>query len=595
MTNYKTPKNVIKKRIFFSFRTLKIVLFLFLHLSYSALFSQVHIDEIVWDSTIPNSSEFVGIIKIKNRSTSTFSLKNFELRLSNGSLDQIRNPRIIPILSKSLLCGDISILPNGLVAIKTPLDKNVQTILLKNSNSEIISAVSWGDEHLSYKAMESGVWQAGPTVAIQEKGSLVAVNEGKSWSDWIATKQTVSSCTDNPTERKSQVQVLHWEAENGDLHKSSLLSPEFITTTGDQAVCLNGKKSSIEWNIAARKPGTYRMYVRYGNASNTILLPEGEIYVNSEKIANVDFGHNSFLHSEKHDPYWMNSYFTVHLDEGDNSVLLYMPEKLEKDKLFIDHLGMIVEGTEENENTTIVPLTNTEFTQTYCSSISQSASDEWISKFKLAEINYRSGSAAYQQYAKNIAFLQAGDSYMLEIVPKWSGVIYNAGFAVWIDYNRDGNFDNETEKVFIQSQSKEKHILGAIEIPETIADGLTKVRVKMEYDHVPENACGPIEWGEVEDYTVSLVGKKVSSGSESISDLSSDKALQINLSPNPVINVLSVQLKDEVISDIGIYSTQGRKLVSIKDKNQVDVSGLNSGTYFVMVNGKYTETFLKVE
>jgi hypothetical protein len=62
--------------------------------------------------------------------------------------------------------------------------------------------------------------------------------------------------------------------------------------------------------------------------------------------------------------------------------------------------------------------------------------------------------------------------------------------------------------------------------------------------------------------------------------------------PNPVSNILNIQLKSNAIPFINVYTIDNQLLISAKSST-IDVSKLVSGTYYLMVDNKQTVKFIK--
>lgn len=78
------------------------------------------------------------------------------------------------------------------------------------------------------------------------------------------------------------------------------------------------------------------------------------------------------------------------------------------------------------------------------------------------------------------------------------------GFAAWIDWNDDGEFD-ASENVLISAPTPTA--TASVEIPFSSATGEVKMRVLCAWSQTPEDeACFPTNyfWGEIEEYTVNI-------------------------------------------------------------------------------------------
>ncbi len=141
----------------------------------------------------------------------------------------------------------------------------------------------------------------------------------------------------------------------------------------------------------------------------------------------------------------------------------------------------------------------------YCSSKGNSVSDEYIQKVQLNTIsNTSDGGNGYSNFTSISTDLTIGQSYTITITPKWTGTVYDEGYAVWIDYNHDGDFEDSGELVFSKAASKDTPVSGTFTVPSSASQETTRMRVSMKYNGIP-TACEAFDYGEVEDYTVNLV------------------------------------------------------------------------------------------
>jgi hypothetical protein len=88
-------------------------------------------------------------------------------------------------------------------------------------------------------------------------------------------------------------------------------------------------------------------------------------------------------------------------------------------------------------------------------------------------------------------------------------------YAMWIDYNQDGVFDNITERVFQSPYTGNYgYVDGYITIPCDALTGPTRMRVRSadywwNYSYIP-NACADVGYGETEDYAIVINANPVS-------------------------------------------------------------------------------------
>ena len=213
----------------------------------------------------------------------------------------------------------------------------------------------------------------------------------------------------------------------------------------------------------------------------------------------------------------------------------------------------------------------------YCASKGNSTSDEKISKVVFGTINNIStGTAGYENFTAQIANVNKGTAYTITITPKWTSTTYNEGYAVFIDYNQDGDFSDSGETVFTKAASKTNPVSGSITIRSTALTGNTRMRVAMKYNGIP-TACETFSYGQVEDYTLNI--KPAGTVAELVG-VNAENA--VNVYPNPVKDILNIAAKGDY--NYQLISTDGKV---VKDGNQsasaINVQHLPTGMYIMKI------------
>lgn len=150
----------------------------------------------------------------------------------------------------------------------------------------------------------------------------------------------------------------------------------------------------------------------------------------------------------------------------------------------------------------VVSITTAAFT--YCTSQGNSVADELIGNVTLGTINNTStGGSGYTDFTNISTSLVVGTTQTITITPTWTSTVYSEGYAVFIDYNRDGDFIDSGETVFTRAATTTTPISGTFTIPLTATIGTTRMRVSLKYNGIP-TACETFSFGQVEDYSVIL-------------------------------------------------------------------------------------------
>ena len=220
----------------------------------------------------------------------------------------------------------------------------------------------------------------------------------------------------------------------------------------------------------------------------------------------------------------------------------------------------------------------------YCSSKGNSQQYEYIKQVQFNTLDHTSGSnGGYGDFTAFSTSVQPGQSYTLTLVPGYVSQSYNEGWRLWIDYNGDGDFNDTGELIYSSVRSGTANT--TIQVPASSTPGTTRMRVAMQYNAVVGGPCASFSYGEVEDYSVIIVGTNNVNNLETRDELS--LAAEVwQIFPNPGSEVLNMQFSHSISGKIELWDMQGRMVQEYELNDlqivSLNVSSLNAGVYRVM-------------
>lgn len=223
----------------------------------------------------------------------------------------------------------------------------------------------------------------------------------------------------------------------------------------------------------------------------------------------------------------------------------------------------------------------------YCSSNGNTTSDEYIQRVQIGTIDNATGASAggYGDFTNLSTTLGANNT--ITITPQWTGRVYSEGYAVFVDWNRDGDFGDAGETVYTRAATTATPITGTFSVPAGAALGVTRMRVSMKYNGLP-TACESFQYGEVEDYLVAVDASSstFSDGDTTTStfDTNSNTSFEFSVFPNPVTRgQLSISVTGTDVERYAIYNMLGQVVSSGTFSNTLDVSRLKAGMYIIEI------------
>ena len=120
--------------------------------------------------------------------------------------------------------------------------------------------------------------------------------------------------------------------------------------------------------------------------------------------------------------------------------------------------------------------------------------------------------------------LTAGQTYNISLTSLTTAGPYTNYFAVFLDLNRNGLFNDAGEAVFVSpsSISGAHTVTGTFSVPASAFNGLTRMRVMNNESFAPSNVyINAISYGEYEDYLINMTGTIQGGGSATIPAITS--------------------------------------------------------------------------
>lgn len=137
----------------------------------------------------------------------------------------------------------------------------------------------------------------------------------------------------------------------------------------------------------------------------------------------------------------------------------------------------------------------------YCTSQGLNAGLEWIEEVSLGGmVNHSGVDDGYGDYTHLSAEAAPGGPLEVILTPGFAENNGGERWRVWIDFNRDGDFDDSGEQVLSTSLSNNP-VHATIYMPASATPGPTRMRIAMRWGGWP-GPCEVYDQGETEDYTL---------------------------------------------------------------------------------------------
>lgn len=135
----------------------------------------------------------------------------------------------------------------------------------------------------------------------------------------------------------------------------------------------------------------------------------------------------------------------------------------------------------------------------YCTMSGENAAGYFIEKIEIENLARTSAGEGFGLYDAQIPVLAPGGLYDINLTPGKTGTTNN--WVGWIDFNRDGDFDDYRELMVWKSDTET--VTAFFEVPPYADPGFTRMRIALRGDRFVA-PCSSYAQGEVEDYIVEI-------------------------------------------------------------------------------------------
>ncbi len=225
----------------------------------------------------------------------------------------------------------------------------------------------------------------------------------------------------------------------------------------------------------------------------------------------------------------------------------------------------------------------------YCDATGQTQADEWIAYVELGNIQNTSGAdGGYADNTDQSTAIAPGSTQTIVLRTGFAGRTYREGWGIYIDYNRDGDFEDAGELIVSGTVETTSNVSATFTVPTSASQGFTRLRVSMKYNDVPD-PCETFTYGEVEDYAVNISStvRSVATFYPEAIPIDQPSETLLEFYPNPAHQ--SVELTKTQSARVEITTLQGEVLSTSQiDENQrtIQLKGLNSGVYLMRIQEK---------
>jgi Zn-dependent metalloprotease len=240
---------------------------------------------------------------------------------------------------------------------------------------------------------------------------------------------------------------------------------------------------------------------------------------------------------------------------------------------------------------------------TKCAPAGVSTTNQAIVNVNFAGINKSSkgNPSGYENFTSVIGNVVKGNTYTITITPWWLEqytFLYrhpkaNDAYAVYIDYNGDGDFTDAGELAWSKAPNKDHLVSGNIMIPLTAVTGDVQMRVILKYNSLPTSPCEDFGFGEVEDYMLRISNVNPINSLIAVNPL--DDSKKINIYPNPVKDIIKISSSSSAEFKYQFTDTHGRAILSGETKgHSINVESLIQGVYILSLDNGNEKTIKKI-
>ena len=226
--------------------------------------------------------------------------------------------------------------------------------------------------------------------------------------------------------------------------------------------------------------------------------------------------------------------------------------------------------------------------------------DEFIQNVTLGSINNTSACEQYEAYAATTVLAQ-NVQYTLTITPQRTGQAVGTSYiddemAAWIDYNNDLDFDDAGERIAYVIVAAGYSNVFSFTVPGSAVLGQHKLRVRLSYNGTdgggaPIVPCGTSTYGEVEDYTVTIIalaGLNEASAFDGVSVFPNPATDKVSVDLSGVTGTVSVELMDLTGKVLAVQTNVAGTLT------EFDMTHFAKGMYQVRMNNGSDQMVQKV-
>ena len=226
---------------------------------------------------------------------------------------------------------------------------------------------------------------------------------------------------------------------------------------------------------------------------------------------------------------------------------------------------------------------------TYCGSKGNNVNYEYIDLVSIGGINNATGAnGGYGDFTSITGNLPYGSNTIV-VSANFPGSSYTEKWRVWIDYNKNGTFEN-SELMVDGSSSSSGNLSYTFTVPNSALAGNTRMRVSMKWRST-QTPCETFSYGEVEDYTVNIGSAAAFSG-VAFTPVHIDGVLgneaplfDARIYPNPTSHSVTIKLRDSRDAQYKIVNMLGQTVrQGAVDGNSINVNNLKAGMYYIDIN-----------